>query len=108
MDYGKFPNVNSALIVSIVISIACIAQSGPPDDQADVSQWKTITNRAGWSIKYPRTWKVGSCMQCQDPTDPKVYVTIYNPTTNEMIIIDHLTDKPHDQTVDQWLNDVKA
>lgn len=43
------------------------------------------------------------------PTDPNVFVTFHNPETNELLImIEPLADKPRAQTVEQWLNDVKA
>src|SRR5881394_2797720 len=75
---------------------------------SDVSKWKTFANRAGWSIKYPRDWRVSSCRQCPDPTDPDVFVNFFNPSTKELIMIEHLIDKPADQSVEQWLNHVKA
>jgi hypothetical protein len=74
----------------------------------DVSRWVTFANRAGWSIKHPANWIVGSCVQCSDPTDPNVFVTISNPSTKELIMIERLVDKPGNQTVEQWLNDVKV
>ena len=61
------------------------------------SKWKTFANRAGWSIKYPRDWRVSSCMECPDPTDPDVFVSFYNPSTKGLIMIEHLIDKPADQ-----------
>jgi hypothetical protein len=35
-------------------------------------------------------------------------VTLYNRSTGEMIMIEHLMDKPADQSVEQWLDDVEA
>ena len=94
-----------SLIVCPLFGFAVIAQPTPPSGKtADVSQWKTFTNRAGWTIKHPSHWQVGSCRQCSDPTDPDVgFVTLYNPSRKELIMIEHLIDKPHDQTVEQWL-----
>ncbi len=40
--------------------------------------------------------------------DPNVFVTLFNPSTKELIMIGHLIDKPHGQNVEQWLNDLKG
>lgn len=76
-------------------------------EPGDVSRWKTFANKAGWQIKYPDNWQVGSCRQCTDPTDPDVFVSFYNPATKELIMIEHLIDKPSDRTLQQWLDDIK-
>src|ERR1017187_3756547 len=76
----------------------------PPDRVGHISGWRTFANRAGWSIRYPRGWQVGSCNQCSDPSDPDVFVTLYDPATKTLIMVEHLIDKPNDQTVDHWLN----
>ena len=97
-----------SLIGCVLFRLASIAQPASPADQnADVSRWRTFANRAGWTIKHPSSWQVNSCRQCPDPTDPNVFVTLYNPSTKEHIMIAHLIDKPPDQTVEQWLHDVK-
>jgi hypothetical protein len=80
--------------------------AAPPGHEDATSSWQTFANRAGWSIKYPRTWKTGSCRQCEDPADPDVFVTISDPLANEMVMIEHLVDQPANQTVDAWLHDV--
>src|ERR1700676_3968389 len=109
MECGKPSNVTLSFICCALFSLASIAQSTSPVDQtADVSRWKTFASRAGWTIKHPGNWQVGSCRQCSDPTDPNVFVTLYNPSTKELIMIEHLIDKPADQTLEQWLDDVKA
>jgi len=38
-----------------------------------VSLWKTLINRAGWSVQCPPGWKVLSCTYCPDVTDPDVF-----------------------------------
>jgi hypothetical protein len=109
MECRKFSNVTLSLIGCTLFSLALIAQPPSPDHQtADVSRWKTFANRAGWAIKHPSNWQVGSCRQCSDPSDPNVFVTLYNPSTKELITVEHLIDKPSGQTVEQWLNDVKV
>ena len=69
--------------------------------------WKTFVNKAGWSIKYPATWQVSSCRSCPDPTDPNVFVSFYNPSTKEVIMIERLVDKPDNQTLEAWLDDIQ-
>jgi hypothetical protein len=99
-----------------IVAVWCVlfghvwtSNASPPGVQtADISKWKTFANRAGWSIKYPREWQVGSCVQCSDPTDPDVIVAFLDPATKALVMVQHLKDKPSDQTVDEWLNDVKA
>jgi hypothetical protein len=73
----------------------------------DSKGWTTFSNRAGWSIKYPPGWEVGSCNSCTDPTDPHVFVSFFDPSTNGILMIQHLKDKPPDQSLEAWLNHVK-
>jgi len=102
-------NLTSSLVCFALFSLSSIAQPPSPADQTvDVSRWKTFTNRAGWAIKHPDSWRVGSCAHCSDPTDPYGFVTFENPSTKELIMIEHLIDKPADQTLEQWLNNVKV
>jgi hypothetical protein len=89
-----------ALVGLATLCLSCIMA-------ADASKgWTTFTNRAGWSIKYPPSWEVGSCNSCTDPTDPHVFVSFFDPSTNGILMIQHLKDKPPDQGVEDWLNDV--
>jgi len=109
MKHRRFPNVTLALIGCALLTVAWNVHGQTPSGQAtDVSQWKTFANRAGWSIKYPRDWQVSSCRSCTDPTDPDVFVSLYNAATKQLIMIEHLIDKPADQSVEQWLNDIKV
>jgi hypothetical protein len=109
MECRKPSNVILSLAGSALFSLCLIAQPISPAAQTgDVSHWKTFANRAGWAIKHPGNWQVDSCRQCSDPTDPNVFVTLFDPATKELIIVEHLIDKPSDQTVEQWLNDVKV
>jgi hypothetical protein len=104
-------SIATPIIVGCTLfSVDATAQRNVPRSQTvNVSRWRTFANKSGWTIKYPPDWRVGSCRQCPDPTEPNVSVTFYNPATRELLImIEHLADKPPIQTVEQWLNDVKA
>lgn len=76
--------------------------AGPAKDV----RWRTFVNRAGWRISYPPRWQIGSCRQCSDPTDPDVFVTIFEPSTKTMVMIEHLIDKPVEEDVEPWLKEV--
>jgi hypothetical protein len=104
MKLAKRAHRLTLLLAYSVWSVTLIAQ---PPGKSD-SRWKTFANRAGWTIKHPANWRIGSCTNCSDPADPWVYVTLYNATSDELIMIEHLADKPADRSVEQWLNDVKA
>jgi len=109
MKRGLFPNVTLALTGCAFLAVAWNVHGQTASVEApDVSRWKTFTNRAGWSIKYPRDWQVSSCRSCTDPTDPNVFVSLYNTTTKQVIMIEPLIDKPADQSVEQWLNATQA
>ena len=85
-----------------LFSVTLVAQpTATPGLENDSSLWHTFTNKAGWMIKYPISWRVSSCRQCSDPTDPNVDVTLYNASTKQLIAIEHLLDKPSDQTAEQ-------
>ena len=78
------------------------------------ASWKTFSNRAGWSIKYPPGWTIGSCRNCSDPTDPEVFVDFFPPMspreTNSdegWVIIQNLGRKPTGQTIDEWFLQIK-
>lgn len=45
-------------------------------------------------------------MQCSDPTDPVVFVTFFEPSTNALVTVEHLIDKPVDEDAEQWLKNV--
>jgi hypothetical protein len=95
------------LICGALLAVAWNADGATAFSQNATTGWKTFANRAGWKISYPSSWRVQSCTQCKDPTDPDVFVSFSSPSTKLMIMIEHLIDKPSDQTVEQWLNDVK-
>ncbi len=110
VELGNIPRaIILVMVASILFSVVGSPQRSVPLNQAsDSSQWKLFANRAGWTIRHPDNWQVGSCHQCSDPTDPNVFVTLYNPLTKDLIMIEHLIDKPADQSIDQWLNHVSA
>jgi hypothetical protein len=97
-------NLSVAIVTCMLFSMAAVGQSDKADD---VSRWKTFSNRAGWSIKYPPNWKVYSCHSCPDPTDPNVFVAFDNPKTEEIVMIQHFKDKPSDQSIERWLDHIK-
>jgi hypothetical protein len=97
-----------SIVACTLFGVNATPQQSPPKEQTVDVSWKTFANKAGWTIQHPGNWKVGSCRQCSDPTDPNVFVTISNPLTKELIMIERLIDKPGDQTVEQWLNNVKV
>jgi hypothetical protein len=97
------------LICCLLLTLAWAIPSRQAAGQdVDTSKWKTFANRAGWSIKHPSDWKVGSCNSCSDPTDPYVFVSLYHPSDNALMMVQHLIDKPENQTVRQWLDDLKS
>jgi len=75
----------------------------------DTSGWKTLPNKAGWSIKYPPSWTVWSCHSCPDPTAPNVYANFGKPSPNgPHVMVEPLADKPPNEDVDKCLNLVKT
>ena len=95
------------LAMTGIVLFTTLTYSATPVDDSDISRWKAFSSKAGWSIKYPASWKVGSCRQCPDPTDSDVFVTFLDPSTMESIMIEHLIDKRAEQTAEQWLTAVK-
>lgn len=67
--------------------------------------WKSFSNRAGWSMRYPADWTVGSCRACEDPSAPNVYVEFSPPGSDAgaWVTVDHVEDRPADQTPEAWL-----
>ena len=76
--------------------------ASPPKD----GKWRVFLNRAGWKISFPPQWRVGSCHQCSDLTDPDALVTFVEPSTKAVVMIEHLADKPADKDDEQWLKEV--
>jgi hypothetical protein len=100
--------VQCHLGIAILLVVQVFAISALCDEANDTAKWRTFTNRAGWSIKHPSNWKVGSCRSCPDPTDPGVFVSIYSPSDDELLMVEHLIDKPKAQSVRDWLDDTKT
>jgi len=78
----------------------------PKKSVDEVSGWKAFTSRAGWQIKYPPGWDIGSCVQCTDPAAPDTFVMFSEPATKRVLMIEPLADKPAGQNLDDWLHDV--
>jgi hypothetical protein len=101
-------NVRRTLISFTLIFLPLIAQAATPfDPVGDVSGWKTFEDSAGWTIKYPPDWQVSSCRKCSGPIDRYQFVTFHDPSISELIVIESLGDKPADQSIENWVNDVK-
>lgn len=90
------------LISFTALCLPCSVRGTEPS-----KNWVSFSSKAGWCIKYPSNWQIGSCNGCADPTAPRVFVSFFDPTTGGMITIQRLRDKPADQSVEMWLNDVK-
>ncbi len=103
----RFP-VQCQLRIAILLAVQVFTISAFCDEPNDTANWRTFTNRAGWSIKHPSNWKVGSCRSCPDPADPGVFVSIYSPSDDELLMVEHLIDKPRAQSVRDWLDDTKT
>jgi hypothetical protein len=93
--------------VTLVFSLLCDRRAASPlDESGDVSHWKTFADSADWTIKYPQDWQVSNCPHCSGPTEP-AFVTFHDSSASELILIERLMDKPADQSLENWLNDVK-
>jgi hypothetical protein len=68
--------------------------------------WKSFSNRAGWSIRYPANLQISSCRSCDDLTDPRVFVFFSDRAVKRWVRIEHLIDKPTQAVADEWLKDV--
>ena len=73
------------------------------------AEWKTFSNRSGWSMNYPADWTIASCHSCSDPAAPDVYVDFFPPKTRAdgAVIVEHLQGQPSRTTVDEWFRQVK-
>ena len=99
----------------IVIVFSAVAEVFAPvafcrQSAGEVPSWKVFSNRAGWSIRYPAGWKIGSCRSCPDPTAPDVFVDFFPPAdsgSDGWVMIAHLRDKPSGMSVDAWFEDLK-
>jgi hypothetical protein len=73
------------------------------------SAWKLFKSRGGWSISYPKQWRVSSCRSCKDPTAPGVFVDFFPPTmkTDEgWVMVEPLRDRPSRTAEDDWLSNI--
>jgi hypothetical protein len=91
----------------LLVPVALMAISASAADRNDGnSHWKTFSNQAGWSIKHPPSWQLSSCVNCSNLTDPWVFVAFRDPLTDNSVTIDHMADKPAQETTEQWLDEV--
>jgi len=98
---------NSRLVMGafLFLSAVPICLIGPA--RATERVWTTFTSRAGWTLKYPPNWRVGSCNNCSDATAPNVFVSFFDPSTSGMVRIERLKDKPADHDITTWLNHIE-
>jgi len=95
------------IVWAVVLAGVWLARSATPSDNfEDVAKWMIFTSKAAWSIRYPGTLKVGSCRQCSDPTAPDAFVVFRDPSTGESIMVEPLEERPADQTIAKWLQEV--
>lgn len=77
--------------------------------QGDSSRWRTFSSHSGWTINYPKSWVIGSCRACPDPTIPGVFVALSDPQErNSVVLIEQLAEKPPAISVEQWLRHVEG
>lgn len=102
---GHRTRPGSCLSLALLVLLVSV-QVSQSNDQI---KWKTFSNRSGWSILYPATWKIDSCVNCPDPTAPKVFVDFFPPPDQDFgwVMVEHLADKPSGMTVDNWFAQVK-
>jgi photosystem II reaction center protein PsbP len=96
-------------IVFVIYALTCSAAQKTGSSQAEQARnWKTFSNRAGWSIRYPPDWTISSCRNCSDPTAPDVFVSFFPAQQADgTVMIEHLASKPKTADTDSWVADVK-
>ena len=109
-NHGKF-----ILIVFGCALLSENAQAMPEPHQTEAKSekaWRTFTSRSGWSVSYPTEWTDGSCNSCSDPGAPGMFVGFYPPenksSNDDMVMIEPLAGRRANETVDQWLADIKT
>jgi hypothetical protein len=96
----------SVLLPLILAGMVALAFPTDQESGPGSANLRTFTNRAGWSVTYPRNWRQQSCRQCDDATAPDASLFLSNPTGDQTIAIERLADKPIDKSADAWLHDV--
>ena len=101
--------VLSTAFLGVCTSTTCLGSQAEPTFQAEtISSWRTLHSRTGWSIQYPSSWTTWSCHNCPDSTASGVYVTFGVLSTDDgTVMVYPLADKPEDQSVPHWLDEVK-
>jgi len=98
--------VGAAFIFCSLLGCCFVQAQTRADGRFSPKHWKALKKRDGWTIRYPPSWQLSSCGQCDDPTAPKVPADLFDPATHELIMIERLADKPVNQGTDEWLDDV--
>jgi len=91
-------------------SIALLFGMVPISLQAQVTEWKTLSNRAGWSIQYPTDWSVSSCHACEDLMDASVEFVDFHPPRHEggSVKLEISRQKPDSVSLDELFGRIKA
>lgn len=108
-DASSFRNTRVDMAAKALTSLFFAACVFLPISLTAQAGWKIFSNRAGWSMKYPADWKIGSCHSCSDPTAPHVYVDFFPPEKqgSGYVIVEPLAQQPLTMTLDQWFEHVK-
>ena len=94
---------SSALLIALLLS------SIPGPLSAQTPEWKTLSNRAGWSIQYPADWLASSCHACEDLTDPSLDVANFDPPRSEGGTVTlEIAMRPDSGSVNQLFEMLKA
>ena len=96
----------AAILAAATAFARATDQQTAPQHAGSSAGWRTFTNRAGWSVKYPRTWRVQSCHQCEDPTEPGAFLALSDPSSDDVVMIERLADNPEGKSVEAWLHEV--
>jgi len=79
--------------------------------RAQTENWKSFSNRAGWSIKYPPDWRIDICKSCPDPKNPDAYVNFVPPAERDSeqgwLKVERLGGRPPGMSMDDWFADIK-
>ena len=98
------------LILPRVIIVLLTAAIVPARLSAQAGEWKTLSNRAGWSIQYPSDWFVSSCHACEDLTDPSIEMVNFHPPryNGGMVKLEILARTTDGISVDELFDRIKA
>jgi hypothetical protein len=96
----------SVLLAAVIAATAALAVGTDQQSPPTTGNLQTFTNRAGWSVTYPCSWRQQSCRQCDDPTEPNALLFLSNPSGDLTIMIERLADKPDGKAASPWLHEL--